>query len=66
MHNPMEREHSQKDVANAAHTAFSAVRRSEADTAVLHTPYGKATVQIDREGADVKLPSGATVHVQLD
>jgi hypothetical protein len=66
MHNPVKREHSQKAVANAAHIAFSAVRRSETDTAVLHTPYGKTTVHVDGEGADVKLPSGATVHVRLD
>jgi hypothetical protein len=66
MHNPTERDHSPKDVANAAHIAFSAVRRSEADTAVLHTPYGKATVHVDGKGADVELPSGATVHVRLD
>ncbi len=66
MNGPAEKEHRLKDVANAAHIAFSAVRRSETDTAVLHTPYGKATVHVDAEGADVELPSGATVHVRLD
>jgi hypothetical protein len=66
MDSSTEREHSLKDVANAAHIAFSAVRMSETDTAVLHTPYGKATVHLDAEGADVELPSGATVHVRFD
>ncbi len=66
MDSPTEREHRLKDVANAAHTALTAARRSETDTAVLHTPYGKATVHIDGEGADVELPSGATVHVRFD
>jgi len=65
MDSPTEREHRLKDVANAAHIAFSAAQRSEPDTAVLHTPYGKATVYVDEEGADVELASGATVHVRF-
>ncbi|MCS3668832.1 hypothetical protein GGP77_003086 [Salinibacter ruber] len=62
MDSPTEREHRLNDVANAAHIAFSVVRGSETNTAALHMPYGKAVVHLDAEGADVKLPSGATVY----
>ena len=54
------------DVANAATLLAEALEKASEDTAVLHTPYGKATVHVDAEGADVELPSGATVHVRLD
>ncbi len=54
------------DVANAATLLAEAVETADKDTAALHTPYGKATVHVDAEGADVELPSGATVHVRLD
>jgi len=54
------------DVANAATLLAEAVEKASEDTAALHTPYGKATVHVDGEGADVELPSGATVHVRFD
>jgi len=53
-------------VANAATLLAEAVEKASEDTAALHTPYGKATVHVDGEGADVELPSGATVHVRFD
>ncbi len=53
-------------MANAAQLLAEATETADEDTAALHTPYGKATVHVDGEGADVKLPSGTTVHVRLD
>lgn len=52
-------------VANAAALSRDAARRADGDTVVVATPYGKATVHLDEEGADVTLPEGATVHVRF-
>ncbi|WP_251961660.1 hypothetical protein [Salinibacter ruber] len=54
------------DVANAAQLLAEATETADEDTAALHTPYGRAVVHLDAEGADVELPSGATVHVRVD
>jgi len=64
MASPTEKAHRLKDLVNAAHITARAAERGTPDTAVVHTPYGKATVHLDEEGADVKLASGATVHVR--
>jgi len=54
-------------VANGAALARDAARRADgADTVAMETPYGMAVVHLDRHGADVQLPSGATVHVRFD
>jgi hypothetical protein len=54
-------------VANAAALSRDAARRADtADVVAMETPYGKAVVHLDRHGADVQLPSGATVHVRFD
>lgn len=53
-------------VANAAALSRDTARRADtADVVVMETPYGRAVVHIDSEGADVELPSGATVHVRF-
>ena len=53
-------------VANsAALVRDAAVRADGADVMAMHTPYGKAVVHLDAHGADVKLPSGTTVHVRF-
>jgi len=54
------------DVANAAHLLAEAVETAGEDTGAVHTPYGRAVVHLDGEGADVELPSGNSVHVRLD
>ncbi len=53
-------------MANAAQLLAEATETADEDTAALHTPYGRAVVHLDAEGADVELPSGATVHVRVD
>ena len=72
-----EARHRMKDLACAASLARDAadsapeaaapdateVAATESPT-VVHTPYGKALVHVDSHGADVRLPSGATVPVR--
>jgi hypothetical protein len=65
MDSPTEREHSLKDVANAAQLVADAVSNAgDEEVMAVHTPYGKAVVHVDRHGADVRLPGGHTVHVR--
>jgi len=52
-------------VANAGALARDAAERSRSETAVMETPYGRAVVHVDGEGADVELPEGGTVHVRF-
>ena len=54
-----------RDVANVAALVRDAARDAVEDTVLVHTPYGKATVHVDRHGVDVQLPGGATVHVRV-
>jgi hypothetical protein len=59
-----EQRHRTRDVANAASLVVDATESVDADVVAVHTPYGKAIVHVDEHGADVELPSGATVHVR--
>jgi len=64
-----EARHRMKDLACAASLARDAAESAPEAAApegptVVHTPYGKALVHVDSHGADVRLPSGATVHVR--
>lgn len=52
-------------VANSAALTANTADEAVPDTVVMDTPYGKAVVHLDRHGADVELPSGATVHVRF-
>jgi hypothetical protein len=54
------------DVANAAALLRDAARRADGGPTVVHTPHGKAEIHADEHGADVKLPTGATVHVRFN
>jgi hypothetical protein len=54
-----------KDVALSASLFRDAVQGAEVGSpmeGIVHTPYGPAVVHVDKCGADVELPSGATVH----
>lgn len=58
------------DVANAAALTAAATENAgtenaEEGTATVWTPYGKAVVHLERDGADVELPEGATVHIRF-
>ena len=54
-----------RDVATAASLVRDVARNSEAGTVAVCTPYGQAVIHLDDNGADVKLPEGATVHVRF-
>ena len=57
------------DVANAAALVRDAAESADdrdGDVMVVHSPYGRCEVHVDRHGADVTLPEGATVHVRFD
>lgn len=53
-----------KEIANVAALVRDATRDAPKEAMAVNTPYGKATVHVDRHGADVQLPGGATVHVR--
>jgi hypothetical protein len=62
-----EARHRTKDVANAAallRDAAESADECDGDVIVVHSPYGPCKVHVDRHGADVTLPEGATVHVR--
>jgi hypothetical protein len=61
-----EARHRMKDVANAAALLRDAARRADGDTVAMETPHGKAEIHADGHGADVRLPTGATVHVRFN
>jgi hypothetical protein len=54
-----------RDAAESAPEAAAPEAAAPEGPTVVHTPYGKALVHVDGEGADVELPSGATVHVRF-
>jgi predicted lipid-binding transport protein (Tim44 family) len=60
-----EQRHRLKDLANAAALTARAAGNADPETVSVSTPYGQATVHLDRQGADVDLPEGATVHVRF-
>jgi len=60
-----EQRHRMKDLANAAQITADAAENADTETVSVSTPHGPATVHLDSEGADVKLPEGRTVHVRF-
>jgi N-formylglutamate amidohydrolase len=60
--------HRQKDLGHVAALLLDAARNApEEGPTVVQTAYGRVTVAVDRDAADVHVHDrGATVHVRLD